>query len=122
MIPRVEPEGMLFRKPLHTSHQVRCRLFPDHALSDRPSGQDKTPESMAFRGFIMSWVKDLDPSILPMDAGGKKVDRPTIAIKAGIYKVLVIEGDVCRGVQRPVVVGLEDILGPRIGQLSVSDK
>src|SRR5215211_2460691 len=32
MIPRVEPEGMLFGKPVPTPHQVRGRLFPDHAL------------------------------------------------------------------------------------------
>src|SRR5205085_6620762 len=29
MIPRVEPEGVLFGKPLHT--------FPDHALAPRPN-------------------------------------------------------------------------------------
>src|SRR5262249_48873618 len=32
MIPRVEPEGMLFRKPVSTPDQVRGRLFRDHAL------------------------------------------------------------------------------------------
>src|SRR3954451_6535599 len=36
MIPRVEPEGMLFRKPVPTPDQVRDqvrgRLFRDHAL------------------------------------------------------------------------------------------
>src|SRR5262249_24206578 len=31
MIPRVEPEGMLFRKPVSTPDQVRGRLFRDHA-------------------------------------------------------------------------------------------
>src|SRR5215470_5819386 len=35
MIPRVEPEGMLFRKPVSTPDQVRGRLFRDHALADR---------------------------------------------------------------------------------------
>src|SRR5712675_69585 len=30
--PRVEPEGMLFGKPVPTPHQARGRLFPDHAL------------------------------------------------------------------------------------------
>src|SRR5215831_9670801 len=33
MIPRVEPEGMLFRKPVPTPDQVRGRLFRDHALT-----------------------------------------------------------------------------------------
>src|SRR5262245_8315769 len=32
MIPRVEPEGMLFRKPVSTPDRVRGRLFRDHAL------------------------------------------------------------------------------------------
>src|SRR5262249_24463204 len=32
MIPRVEPEGMLFRKPVSTPDQVRGKLFRDHAL------------------------------------------------------------------------------------------
>src|SRR5262249_9737282 len=32
MIPRVEPEGMLPRKPAPTPDQVRGRLFRDHAL------------------------------------------------------------------------------------------
>jgi hypothetical protein len=32
MIPRVEPEGMLFRKPVSIPDQVRDRLFRDHAL------------------------------------------------------------------------------------------
>src|SRR5262245_58488309 len=31
MIPRVEPEGMLIRKPASTPDQVRGRLFRDHA-------------------------------------------------------------------------------------------
>src|SRR5262249_1127665 len=34
MIPRVEPEGMLFRKPASTPDQVRGRLFRDHPLAD----------------------------------------------------------------------------------------
>src|SRR5579864_4675382 len=62
------------------------------------------------------------PLVLPIDAGRKKVDRPAIAIKAGVCKVLIIEGEICRGVQRPIVIGLDDILGPRVSQLSVSDK
>jgi hypothetical protein len=33
MIPRVEPEGMLFREPVSTPDQVRGRLFRDHALT-----------------------------------------------------------------------------------------
>src|SRR4029453_13543977 len=33
MIPRVEPEGMLFRKPVSTPDQVRGRLFRNLALS-----------------------------------------------------------------------------------------
>src|SRR5262245_17865762 len=37
MIPRVEPEGMLFRKPVSTPDQVRDRLFRDHALMARAS-------------------------------------------------------------------------------------
>src|SRR5262245_26082534 len=35
MIPRVELEGMLFRKPVSTPDQVRVRLFRDHALFDQ---------------------------------------------------------------------------------------
>jgi hypothetical protein len=33
MIPRVEPEGMLSRKPVSTPDQVRGRLFRGHALA-----------------------------------------------------------------------------------------
>src|SRR5215468_5111225 len=36
MIPRVEPEGMLFRKPVSTPDQVRGRLFRDHAHALQP--------------------------------------------------------------------------------------
>ena len=60
--------------------------------------------------------------VLPMDAGRKNVYRPTIAVKAWVCKVLVIEGDTCRGIQLPTVIGLQDLLGPRVRQLSVSDK
>src|SRR5262245_26314711 len=36
MTPRVEPEGMLFRKPASTPDQVRGRPFRDHALVEVP--------------------------------------------------------------------------------------
>src|SRR5262245_6494224 len=35
MIPRVKPEGRLFRKPVSSPDQVRARLFRDHALAVR---------------------------------------------------------------------------------------
>jgi hypothetical protein len=65
---------------------------------------------------------DVRPLELRMDAGSKKVDRPTVAIKARIRKELVIRGDSCRGRQLPTVIGLEDLLGSTVSQLSVADK
>src|SRR5690348_2704931 len=35
LIPRVKPEGMLFRKPVCTPDQVRGRLFRDHAQGEK---------------------------------------------------------------------------------------
>jgi hypothetical protein len=59
---------------------------------------------------------------LPMEAASKNVYRPTIAIKGGVCKQLVIQGERCRGRQLPTVIGFHDILGLRIKQYSVSDK
>src|SRR5262245_8396234 len=36
MIPRVKPEGRLFRKPVSSPDQVRARLFRDHAPGAKP--------------------------------------------------------------------------------------
>src|SRR5262249_4374556 len=49
MIPRVEPEGRLFRKPVSTPYQVRGKLFRDHALASGQSG-GRGPRDAARRG------------------------------------------------------------------------
>src|SRR5579864_3963626 len=65
--------------------------------------------------FLRLKARDFGFSLeLPMDAGSKNVYRPTIAIEAGVCKELIIEGDICRGVHRPTVIGLKDILSPRV--------
>src|SRR5262245_21213515 len=63
MIPRVKPEGMLFRKPASTPDQVRGRLFPDHALQAPPD--KKAGDSCDDQG-----AEDLLARALPHEAAG----------------------------------------------------
>src|SRR5262249_34416253 len=57
MIPRVEPEGMLFRKPASTPDQVRGRLFRDHALA--PVRADRPPRLSRCTGDIAIYGCDI---------------------------------------------------------------
>jgi hypothetical protein len=56
MIPRVKPEGMLFRKPVPTPDQVRGKLFRDHALANqsrRNITEANQPVSTAIMAVVM---------------------------------------------------------------------
>ena len=59
---------------------------------------------------------------LRVDAGGADGGRPAIAVIGGVLDVLVVEADVHGLSQGPVVIGLDDALGARMGQAAVADE
>src|SRR5262245_46310020 len=66
MIPRVEPEGMLFRKPASTPDQVRGELFRDHALILARAEETGTlmGETREGPGATSTTMEKTDPSSL----------------------------------------------------------
>src|SRR5215510_12240875 len=60
MIPRVKPEGRLFRKPVPSPDHVRARLFRDHALMRGDAGADLAahagPAQAAIAGRVLREV------------------------------------------------------------------
>src|SRR5215510_10903935 len=60
MIPRVKPEGRLFRKPVPSPDHVRARLFRDHALMRGDAGADLAahagPAQAAITGRVLGEV------------------------------------------------------------------
>ena len=59
---------------------------------------------------------------LPMHSRGEGVHRAAVGIVGGIADKLIVQAEPRRGGQRIAVIGLEDLLQARIGQLPVADQ
>jgi hypothetical protein len=109
--------GRLRRYPNEMNHEIvlamKCSACNYASFARRKCDEQMPSHRLKARDFKIP-EGDIKHLELPMEAASKNVYRPTITIKGGICKQLVIQGESCRCRQLPTVIGLQDILGLRV--------
>jgi hypothetical protein len=59
---------------------------------------------------------------LPVHAGRNRIDGPALDVVAGVIDILIVQRQARRSGERVAVLGLDDLLQARLGELPIADQ